>query len=109
LKLHAHAAGSLADVVQRGFGIPLIVGVDQEGDASGMRRELTQQLEALRFQLVGKQVDSREIAGWPGGLLTSPSRVGSSPTMNTMGIVLVAAFAAAEGNGPEPTMTDTRR
>src|SRR5262245_18168131 len=42
-------------------------------------------------------------------LMTKPDLTGSSPLVNTIGIVLVAVLAASAAGGPPPTITATLR
>ena len=93
-----------------GLGVRGLSGIDEHGNASDRGHELPQELQSLRRQLGHPEVDTCDIATRPGRLATRPSLTGSSPTVNTIGMVVVAPFAASAGPGPpETAMTATRR
>jgi hypothetical protein len=94
LDLQPHGASSRFRVSQRGFRNRTISRIDEHSNASGLGHQLTQQLQPLCRQLGGEQIDTRQVAAWPGEARDETDLTGSSPTRKTMGIVVVAALAA---------------
>jgi hypothetical protein len=62
-----------------------------------------QQFEALCSQLIGNNKDACHVAAGPTVTLDKPSRTGSPPVINTIGIVDVSFLSARVGGalGPE--------
>ena len=68
--------------------------IDEHGHASGSGHQLTQELQPLCRQLAVKKLIPVRLPPGRARLATRPSLTGSSPTLKTMGIVVVAALAA---------------
>jgi hypothetical protein len=68
-----------------------------------------QEPEPLGLNFTGKNIDARRVAARRARLATRPSFTGSSPTPNTIGIVVVAVLAASAARLPAVVMTATRR
>ena len=67
---------------------------DEHGNASGCRHHLTQEFQPLGHQLSRENIVPVRLLPGLARLATRPSLTGSSPTLKTMGIVVVAALAA---------------
>ena len=67
---------------------------DEHGNPSGCRHQFTQELQPFCGQLGIEKIDAGQVAARPGEAGDKAKLTGSSATMKTIGIVVVAAFAA---------------
>src|SRR5262249_24166698 len=110
LDLQSHGAGSRVRVFQRDLRNPGIVRIDEYRHPRGYGYQVMQEFQALCRQLLGVEIDPRQIAPGRARLATRPSPTGSWATMKTVGIVVVAALAANVTVGPpDATITATCR
>jgi hypothetical protein len=111
LDLQSDGASSRFHVSQGCRGIRGVSRIDQHSNASSPWHELTQKFQPLCFQLVGEQIDARQVTAWSGEApdKTKPRRVLSNQEDDWDGR-RVAAFAAnAAGGPPVVTITATCR
>src|SRR5262249_10825615 len=83
--------------------------VYQNGNRAGTRHDLRQQFKALCVRLVLKLLSPVRLPPGRLRLPTRPAATGSTPLMNTIGIVDVAAFAANAAGRYAAAMTSTLR
>ena len=94
--LQRHGARGRFHVPHRGIGIARIGRINEDGHASGCGHQLAQELQPLCRQLLTlKKLMPVALPPGRARLATRPSLTGSSPAMKTIGIVVVAAFAAS--------------
>ena len=80
-------------------------GVNQYSYDGSIWQSLAQQLQLLRFQVCARvEKNAGDIAPGRLRLVTRSIRIGSSPVVNTMGIVGVAALAASAAAFPAATI-----
>src|SRR5262249_48692157 len=85
-------------------------GIAQPRHTSRAGHEFTQELQPLCRQLALEKIDACQVAARPGEACNKTEPDGSSLTLKTMGIVVVAALAAiGEAGPPVATITDTWR
>jgi hypothetical protein len=77
-----------------------VVGINQQPNTRRGRNQFPQQPKLLRPQLGEEEGDTGRISARPARLATRPSATGSSVTLNTSGIVVVAVLAANAGAVP---------
>src|SRR5262245_39646322 len=110
LNLQPHRASRLLNLFHCKIGARCIGGIDQDGNASSPRNQLAQKLQSLSHQFTRKKIDARHVAAGP-----SEARDKANPdgvlgaTMNTMGIVVVAALRIEGTSSPAVAMTATCR
>ena len=111
LSLQSHGASSRFHVSQRGLCIRRVVWIHEHSRASGAGDKLAHESRS-RFAVNSPTAKLTPVRLPPGRarLATRPSLVGSSPTTKTMGVVVLAAFAANAAVAPPfVAITATRR
>jgi hypothetical protein len=77
-----------------------IVRVGEHSKCRRLGDQLAQQLQPFCGQRGREEGDTRDVATWPVELVTSPGATGSPPIANTIGIDVVADFAASPAGVP---------
>ena len=108
MNLYPERSGSSRNGARLVFSGNGIGRVDQQGERGRRRKQLVQQLEFLRSQLHVQPVTPVTLPPGRFRLATRPRRIGSVD-WNTIGMVVVAAFAASVAGVPPVTMTFTPR
>ena len=110
LNLQPHGARCRFHIPQCGLRAGGIARIDEHGHTRGCGHQLTQEFQPLCRQLRGEKLTPVRLPPGRARLATRPSLTGSSPTVKTTGIVVVAALAAnAAGGPPLATITATCR
>ena len=107
-ELQSHGASCRFHVVQRRLSDWSSSRIDEHRHMSRCGYQFAQDLQSLGYKLDCEKIDPRDVAARRERVETRPSLTGSSPTLKTIGIVVVAALAAsAETEPPVATMTET--
>src|SRR5262249_19261587 len=100
LDLQPDVARRRFHVSRRGLRVGRMGRIDQHGNAGGSRHQLMHESQPLCHSSRLKKLIPVRLPPGRARLATRPSLTGSSPTLNTMGMVVVAALATNAEEGP---------
>jgi hypothetical protein len=108
IDLQPEDAGGHLYFFQCVLGRQRICGVDQQRNASGLGNKLTQERQPFSRKLGEKKLMPVALPPGRARLVTRPSLTGSSVTPKTIGIVVVAAWAATAAGAKPGALTASR-